>query len=77
MVTVENEENEKNNKTIISSIVYSEEDRIKIANTEDLHKILSKILKREDKINQEKEHFRSAHRRVVHRVKLSKRDFMH
>jgi len=57
MVTVENEENEKNNKTIISSIVYSEEERIKIANTEDLHKILSKILKREDKINQEKEHF--------------------
>jgi len=57
MVTVENEENEENNKTIISSIVYSEEERIKIANTEDLHKILSKILKREDKINQEKEHF--------------------
>jgi len=57
MVTVENEENEKNNKTIISSIVYSEEERIKIANTEDLHKILAKILSREDKINQEKEHF--------------------
>jgi len=57
MVTVKNEENEENNKTIISSIVYSEEERIKIANTEDLHKILAKILSREDKINQEKEHF--------------------
>jgi len=34
MVTVENEENEENNKTIISSIVYSEEERIKIANTD-------------------------------------------
>jgi len=34
MVTVENEENKENNKTIISSIVYSEEDRIKIANTD-------------------------------------------
>jgi len=50
MVTVENEENEKNNKTIISSIVYSEEDRIKIANTEDLHKILSKILRRDTSV---------------------------
>jgi len=57
MVTVENKENEENNKTMISSMVYSVEDRIKIANTEDLHKILAKILSREDKINQEKEHF--------------------
>ena len=53
-----NEDNNlENNKTVISSITYSEEERIKIANTEDLHKIFVRILKREDTINQEKEHF--------------------
>ena len=57
MVTVENKENPENNKSIISSMVYTEEERIKIANTEDLHKIFVKMLKREDTINQEKEHF--------------------
>ena len=57
MATVENKENPEDNKTIISGITYSEEERIKIANTEDLHKIFVRILKREDTINQEKEHF--------------------
>ena len=57
MATVENKENPEDNKSIISGITYSEEERIKIANTEDLHKIFVKILKREDTINQEKEHF--------------------
>ena len=34
MVTVENKENPEDNKTIISSMVYTEEERIKIANTD-------------------------------------------
>jgi len=56
MVTVENEENEKNNKTVISSITYSEEERIKISNNDDIHKILAEILRKENKIDREKEH---------------------
>ena len=59
MVTVENNENldplqgtqgVENNKTVISSIVYTEEERIKIANTEDLHKIFVRILKRDTSV---------------------------
>ena len=52
-----NEDNNlENNKTVISSITYSEEERIKISNNDDIHRILAEILCKENKIDQEKEH---------------------
>ena len=56
----------EDDKVFISRITYSEEDRIKIANTEDLHKILADILCKENKIDQEKEHLRFAHWKWVY-----------
>ena len=49
MADLENDEslennNEENNKTVISSITYSEEERIKISNNDDIHRILAEIL---------------------------------
>ncbi len=41
----------------IRSLKLTKAQKIQIANTEELHKILSQILKREGVINQEKEHF--------------------
>ena len=41
----------------VTTLKLTKSEKIKIANTDDLHTILAEILKREDKINREKEHF--------------------